>query len=339
VSPLVAVAILALAALLVPALLYARSVRGRKPWIEDVPSAMRPGYSDEELEGRIRMRYLTWGVVLTIFFALFLPTYWVLEQNRLQEEVEGFFTASVERGETLYTENCAQCHGADATGGGAASPYNPDENWPAPNLTTIAARYENNPNITDIREYIINTIEHGRPGTPMPIWGAAYGGPWNDQQVEEVTDFILSRQVDDDAEAQQAAGMSGRALFEGNCARCHGQDGRSGEGRPGPSLVGVFERHSEETILAILQNGIYLGTGTTMPPWQVGYFYPSSPGDGGPARYDDRALERIINSLERLQPGELPEDAGQYNTPGVGEDEAGRPVSPDTGGSDGEGEA
>jgi cbb3-type cytochrome c oxidase subunit III len=335
VSPLVAVAILALAALIVPALLYARSVRGRKPWIEDIPSAMRPGYSDEELEGRIRMRYLTWGVVLTIFFALFLPVYWVNEQRRLQEEVEGFFTASVERGETLYTENCAQCHGADATGGGAASPYNPGEDWPAPNLTTLAARYEDNPNITDIRQYLINTIEQGRPGTPMPTWGSAYGGPWNDQQVEEVADFILSKQVDDQAEAQSAASLSGRELFVGNCARCHGEDGRSGGGRPGPSLVGVFERHSEETVLAILQNGINLGTGVTMPPWQNGYFYPTSPEDGGPARYDDRALQKIVTYLERLQPEELPSDAGQYSTPGVGEDETDQP----SGASNDEGEA
>jgi mono/diheme cytochrome c family protein len=323
VSPLVAVAILGLAAVLVPVLLYLRSSRDRKPWIEDVPSAMRPGYSDEELEGTVRMRYLTWGVLLTIFFALALPLYWINEQRRLGEEVEGFFTASVERGETLYTENCARCHGADATGGGAPSPYNPDENWPAPNLTTIAARYEDNPNITDIRQYLINTPEVGRPGTPMPTWGAAYGGPWNDQQIEEVTDFILSRQVDDTAEAQQASSLDGRALFEGNCARCHGEDGRSGGGRPGPSLVGVFERHSRDSVLGILRNGIYLGTGVTMPPWQNGYFYPTSPGeDDGPAVYDDAALTKLVDYLETLQPDELPADAGQYSTPGIGEDEA-----------------
>lgn len=322
-SPLVAVAILALAAVLVPVLLYARSSRGRKPWVEDVPSAMRPGYSDEQLEGTIRMRYLTWGVLLTIFFALALPLYWINEQRRLGEEVEGFFTVSVERGETLYTENCAQCHGGELTGGGAASPYNPDENWPAPDLTTIAARYEDNPNITDVRDYIINTLEHGRPGTPMPTWGAAYGGPWNDQQIEEVTDFILSRQVDDTAEAQQASDLSGQALFEGNCARCHGDDGRSGGGRPGPSLVGVFERHSQESVLGILRNGIYLGTGVTMPPWQNGYFYPTSPGEeDGAAVYEDEALTKIVDYLETLQPEELPADAGRYSTPGVGEDEA-----------------
>src|SRR5690606_34755102 len=102
VSPLVAVAILALVALIVPVLLYVRSKRGRRPWIEDVPSALRPGYSDEELEGKIRMRYLTWGAVLTVFFALFLPIYWVTEQSRLQEEVEGFFASSVARGEALF---------------------------------------------------------------------------------------------------------------------------------------------------------------------------------------------------------------------------------------------
>jgi mono/diheme cytochrome c family protein len=331
VSPLVAVAILALAAVLVPVLLYARSSRDRKPWIEDVPSAMRPGYSDEELEGRIRMRYLTWGVVLTVFFALALPLYWINEQRRLGEEVEGFFTVSVERGEELYTANCAQCHGAEATGGGAASPYNADENWPAPNLTTIAARYENNPNISDIRQYIINTLEQGRPGTPMPVWGAAYGGPWNDQQIEEVTDFMLSRQVDDTAEPQEASALDGQALFEGNCARCHGTDGRSGEGRPGPSLVGVFERHSRDSVLGILRNGIYLGTGVTMPPWQEGYFYPTSPGDNGPAVYEDAALNKIVDYLETLQPDQLPPDAGQYNTPGVGEDEGGQSGDADSG--------
>jgi mono/diheme cytochrome c family protein len=336
VSPLVAVAILALAAVLVPVVLYVRSSRGRRRWVEDVPSAMRPGYSDEELEGRIRIRYLTWGVVLTIFFALALPIYWVLEQQRLSNEVEGFFTAAVERGETLYTENCAQCHGADLGGGGAASPYDADENWPAPNLATIAARYEDNPNITDIRDYIVNTLEHGRPGTPMPTWGAAYGGPWNDQQIEEVADFILSRQVDADAEPQQAAALDGQALFEGNCARCHGADGRSGDGRPEPSLVGVLERHDRETLLGILRNGIYLGTGVTMPPWQNGYFYPTSPGeDDGPAVYEDAALDKIIDYLEELQPEELPADAGQYNTPGVGEDQSGQTSDADSG----EGEA
>ena len=333
-SPLVAVAILALAALIVPVLLYMRSMRGRKPWIEDVPSALRPGYSDEELETKIRIRYLTWGVVLAIFFALFLPVYWVAEQFRLQEEVEGFFTVSVERGELLYTENCAQCHGADGTGGGAASPYDPEDSWPAPDLTTIAARYENNPNITDVREYVVNTLEKGRPGSPMPIWGAAYGGPWNDQQIEEVADWIMSRQVDDAAEPQQAAQLSGEELFAGNCARCHGDDGRSGDGRPGPSLVGLFERHNDATVMGILENGIYLGTGVTMPPWKNGYFYPTSPGDGGPAVYDDAALRKILNHLKTLQPDELPDDAAQYRTPGVGEDEAARPSS-----SEDEGEA
>lgn len=338
-NALVAVAILALAALLVPVVLYARSNRERRPWVEDVPSAMRPGYSDEELEGSVRMRYLTWGVVLTVFFALFLPIYWVFEQNRLQEEVDGFFVAAVERGDNLYSENCAQCHGADGGGGGAPSPYNAEESWPAPNLTTIAARYEDNPNITDVRDYIITTLERGRPGTPMPVWGAAYGGPWTDQQIQEVTDWILARQVDDPTEAQTTS-LTGEDLYAGNCARCHGEDGRSGEGRPGPSLVGVFERHDRESLRGILTNGIYLGTGVTMPPWQNGYFYPVSPGedgpeDGGPARYADGALDKIIDHLEDLQPAQLPDGAERYSTPGVGEQDKGGDGTP----AEGEGEA
>jgi hypothetical protein len=75
----------------------------------------------------------------------------------------------------------------------------------------------------------------------------------------------------------------------------------------------VFERHSEQTILGILQNGIYLqGSGMVMPPWQEAYMYPD-------ARYDDDALQRIIDYLREQQPAELPEGAGLYQTPNIGQ--------------------
>ena len=94
-----------------------------------------------------------------------------------------------------------------------------------------------------------------------------------------------------------------------NCARCHGTEL---QGIVGPSLIGVTDRHSDETILGILQNGISIQPGNIMPPWQEAYMYPDS-------RFDDDALSRIIDYLHEAQPSTLPDDALQYQTPGVGE--------------------
>ena len=278
---------------------------------EDIPPALRPGYSDDQLETKVLERSLAWGVVLTLFFAIFLPVYWLREPARIQAKTEEEFAKGFARGEELYQANCALCHGAQATGGAAPSPYGGDP-WPAPNLTTIAARYADSRTVTDVRQHIATTVSRGRPGTPMPAWSIAFGGPMTDYQIERITDWILASQQPDETEAQAASELSGEQLYQQNCMRCHGADL---QGVVGPTLVGVFARHSEETILGILRNGVNIvGSGMLMPPWQNGYEYPDT-------RYDDQALQRIVDYLRERQPaeGELPEDATQYQAPGVGE--------------------
>ena len=109
--------------------------------------------------------------------------------------------------------------------------------------------------------------------------------------------------------AETGEAVSGEDLYQQNCARCHGTEL---QGIVGPSLIGVTERHSDETILGILQNGIKIQPGNIMPPWQEAYMYPD-------ARFDDDALQRIVDYLNAAQPADIPEDAGQYQTPGVGE--------------------
>lgn len=296
--------LLALGGLAVLVLLLVNSRRGRRS-IEDIPPAMRPGYSDEELERNVLERYMGWGILLTAFFAIFLPLYWMREPARLTAASEAAAVQQFERGEAMYIENCSSCHGASGEGGGAASTYDPADSWPAPNLTTIEKRYEGTPPAMDIRDYIVNTIRRGRPGTPMPAWGSEYGGPMTDEQIEEITNWILLQQKDEVAEAQDAANTSGEELFQQNCTRCHGDNL---EGFIGPSLVGVFERHSRETVLGILRNGIYLANGISMPPWQTGYMYEDT-------RYSDEALNKLVDYLEDEQPAVVPDDAANYRTP------------------------
>lgn len=311
------IALLAVAALAVIVLLLANASRGRR-LSQDIPPAMRPGYADDQLESRVLERTMGWGLVFTVAFAIFLPIYWLREPMRQTAAQEGEFLQSYEEGEALFVANCSLCHGQKATGGGAASTYDPEDNWPAPNLTNIVARYDGTP-VTDVRDYVRNTINRGRPGTPMPAWGAQFGGPMTDHQVDKITDWILSNQVAETEEPSPAVGMSGEELFATNCVRCHGDQGK---GFIGPSLVGLFERHNEKTVLGILQNGIYLANGISMPPWQEGYMYPEG-------RYTDTALRRLIGYLHEIQPQEAPEGAESYSPPYQGKERGAEEEAPD----------
>jgi cbb3-type cytochrome c oxidase subunit III len=288
------IGILALAGVVVIGLLILNATRDRRA-IENVPPAMRPGYSDEQLERSVLERYMAWGVVLTLFFAVFFPVYWIRETNRVTQATEERFVSQVVRGEELYAENCAQCHGTNAGGGGAPSPYDSESIWPAPNLRSFVVRYEANRNVADPVDLLEQTIHRGRPGTPMPAWGEIAGGPLTDDEIDAIVQFLLANQEGETAmaEADAASNVSGEQLYVDNCLRCHGPDfqGVQGEeGRPGATLVGLFERHSEESILGILRNGIRVPNQVLMPPWQEGYMYEG-------ARYTDEALQKIIDYL------------------------------------------
>lgn len=323
----IAVVILVLAGLAVLVLLATNANRRRRK-LEDVPPALRPGYSDEELERTVLERYMQWGLVLTVGLALFFPIYWLNESRRLNAETQNFFVESVVRGEQQYQANCAECHAPNLAGGAAASPYS-DSSWPAPALNNIAVRYADNRNVIDLRDFIIQTLQRGRPGTPMPTWGAAYGGPMTDQQIEDITAYILANQVEEVTEATAATNVSGEELYVGNCAKCHGENL---EGIVGPSLIGVTERHTPDDILGILTNGIYMPTGAVMPGFSEEHYHYED------ARYTEEALQRIVAYLEERQPAELPEDANLYQTPGAGQQAALDAANSGSGGGDGEAE-
>ena len=247
----------------------------------DIPLAMRPYHSDEELETTGLERAMAWGVALSLFSAVFVAVYWVIEPERINAKQDEFYRESTEAGRELYSANCATCHGADAGGGSAPNPYDPDAPWPAPALDNIQARYADADIITtEIAEFLTTTIKQGRPGTPMPAWGAAYQGPLNDLQVQSIVDYILAIQTGEvtepDAQAFEGALGEGDAIYQNNCARCHGDQL---QGQVGPQLLNVFERYGwdegdpesraavEETIRGTLLNGRYVPTGAIMPPF------------------------------------------------------------------------
>lgn len=311
-SPIaIAVGLLVVAAVAVVAFLVRNSNRSKRGY-EHIPPALRPAYSDEQLETTVLERYMQWGLVLTVAMAVALPLYWLNEEPRLNDETDEFFVEAVVRGEEEYQANCSECHSANLGGGAASSPYS-DATWPAPALSNIATRYEDSPNVPDVRDFIIQTLQRGRPGTPMPTWGSAYGGPMTDQQIADITSYILANQVTEVTEATPASDMSGEELYQGNCSKCHGADL---QGIVGPTLLGVTERHSREDIVGILNGGLYMPTGAVMPGFgQEQYQYED-------ARYTEEALDKIVDYLEERQPGTPGDELLQYQTPGIGQQAA-----------------
>ncbi|MFP5309764.1 MAG: c-type cytochrome [Actinomycetes bacterium] len=263
----------------------------------DIPLAMRPYHSDEELETTGLERAMAWGVALAVFMAIFIPLYWVIEPDRIDAKMDEFYEQDVAKGRVLYAQNCTNCHGDNAQGGFAPHPDpNVTAAWPAPALDNIVARYEDSVIVEDIEEFITRTLLQGRAGTPMPAWGAAYQGPMNDQQIEALTKYLLSIQTGEVPEAQAYVGASGQDVFMDNCARCHGQQA---EGRVGPSLTEVFYRYgavegddeaiasAADAIRSTLYRGRQVPTGAPMPSFAD--------------VLSDGAIEKVIEYLQSIQ--------------------------------------
>jgi mono/diheme cytochrome c family protein len=265
----------------------------------DVPLAMRPYHSDAELETTGLERAMAWGVALAMFSGVFLAVYWIIEPDRINDKVDEFYDTNAEIGRLEFNGACASCHGENAQGGFAPHPDPAiDAPWPAPTLNNIAARYEDSALLktTTIRDFMVQTLMRGRPGTPMPAWSTAFSGAMNDAQIESIVDYLLSIQTGIVPEAQAFVGAAGSDLFQNNCARCHGADALGGIG---PNLTIAFSRYgasaddpvaTAEAIKAIkhtLINGRYVPAAVPMPAW-------------GDVLSDD-ALDRIVEYLLAIQ--------------------------------------
>ncbi|MFV1989896.1 MAG: cytochrome c [Acidimicrobiales bacterium] len=206
---------------------------------------------DEEIEGaRIEMLQF-FGVVMLLVVGIGLPFYWLKEPGRQAGAEQGRIEKYIERGEEAFLESCAACHGAD--GGGGAAPqiaavpltnedgslqldsdgnvvvFNVNTAWKAPALNSIMSRFS--------RDEVEEIVTFGRANTPMPPWGLAGGGAFNEQEVSDILDYFEYIQIPaeellaantealDTAAANAAsAGVDfdqGEWLFGAQCARCH----------------------------------------------------------------------------------------------------------------------
>ncbi|MEA2499708.1 MAG: cytochrome c oxidase cbb3-type subunit [Actinomycetota bacterium] len=248
---LVAAVVLVPAALLW-AIFVARSggMGGKRRPSLGIPAALRPAPSDEKLEGRRLERLQTWGLIATLASAIFIPAYWLPEKDRQEHFTERFQEEAVHRGRLTFLpppvlpegvgsqefkeleegialgQNCARCHGAEAQGGPVDTGFVPPGEtkrveYQAPPLNNVFTRWD--------EEMVRFTIERGRPGTPMPPWGVAFGGSMTTQMIDDVMAWLHTLPENNEPPAELASDATGKEIFEARCAVCHGDRGEGKE--------------------------------------------------------------------------------------------------------------
>lgn len=175
--------------------------RGRAPAAApEIPSAMRPGPSDPDLETPLLQKLQGWGVLLVLFFVVWIPATWLFEPGRNLDQERRLLEDSIARGEAAvqaFTEEnqggvgCTRCHGTELKGGqildtATGAVIN------TPNLTTVCGGpWTGHPAIHSLQD-IYTTIEQGRG--LMPSWSIKYAGALSDQQINDIVNYIVSIQ-------------------------------------------------------------------------------------------------------------------------------------------------
>jgi mono/diheme cytochrome c family protein len=191
------------------------------------------------------MRLKTLGVVLITALAAFTMLYWVTDDSRRESVAVAQDDELLEFGEVIFSDDesepaaagCAQCHGADGTGG------EPGAQVVGPNLhsRSIADKLKVNPNYVRLAVSYGGVVVSGNVNSPMPAWSSEVGGPLNEQQIEAVVALVESwaeEAGEQPAEEVENTVEAGAEVFAtAGCVTCHAEDL---SGTPaGPDITGI----------------------------------------------------------------------------------------------------
>lgn len=196
---------------------------------------------DQEMQAST-LRWMRWGAVLLLGFALAFPIYRAFEPGSRAEARELRAANLASLGAELYADNCAQCHGIEAHGGLG----------PALNSKQFLQ------SVTD--EQVRQLIAVGIPGSPMAAYSIDFGGTLTQEQIEATVAYLrsLEKETPDFPDwryplAQE--NLSGRDLFNMACAGCHGLDLKGGEVAPELGPGSDAEEESDDRLSLRITDG------------------------------------------------------------------------------------
>jgi mono/diheme cytochrome c family protein len=166
----------------------------------DIPNAMRPGPSDQDLERPLLEKLYAWGALLVLFLAIWVPVVWLREPTANTQDTTNFLEESVQRGylttlpgneENQLGFNCQRCHGPGLHGG--QNVFN-GVVVPVPNLQTVCGGVAFGHALIKSLQDVVDTIAQGRAGSDMPSWSVRYAGAMDDEQINDVVNYLISIQ-------------------------------------------------------------------------------------------------------------------------------------------------
>jgi cbb3-type cytochrome c oxidase subunit III len=180
------------------------------------------------------------------------------------------FSGAVQRGASLFTENCAGCHGSKGRGDGFVASLL----WRKPKDLS-STRFS--------LAFLSQVLWNGKRGTAMPSWR---GLASSDRAA--LAAYVQTLYQPEQGEPPSVAPMpDGAKLFLLNCAPCHGESG-DGNGASAANLLPKpanfkLKQPNSGYLLEILNDGI---PGTAMPSWKDQI-----------SESDRRALAEFVRSL------------------------------------------
>lgn len=122
-------------------------------------------------------------IAFVLFVVLGMLVYILNDNRRADVTTETSLEKQAHHGAELFAANCAQCHGPK--GEGAIGPALNRKEWHAEEKDFDAA---------SVTTFIRNVLQRGQhspqPGIQMPAWAKEYGGPFHEEEIEDVITFI-----------------------------------------------------------------------------------------------------------------------------------------------------
>ncbi len=198
------------------------------------------------------------GLGLTLGIMAVFQLYVMKEPERIQHVQAEDAEEMKEAGRILYDENCTACHGEIGEGGIG----------PALNSKALLS--------TTSDESIFNLTLTGVPGTVMPAWGQAFGGPFTDEEARQITAYIRSWEpnaLDIEPVVFVPDPVRGAEIFASTCFICHGVNGMGTEIGPrlnDPDRLGEFDADWFRATIAAGRPAKGMPTwGTVMSPQKI----------------------------------------------------------------------
>jgi mono/diheme cytochrome c family protein len=166
-------------------------------------------------ENYTRFVSIAFGFTLAILVTFQL--YIWREPARIRADEAADQEAAIAAGGNLFAENCDSCHGENGEG----------DIGPALNSQDLLKMTSD--------DALFNLTSTGIPGTLMPAWGQAFGGPFTEEQTAQLVAFIRSWEPTApkiEQAAYQPDPARGAAIYSRTCFICHGENGRGTEIAP-----------------------------------------------------------------------------------------------------------